>query len=263
MSFYVTLPSTASMDVYTDNTTSSYTTILQSPLQLDGSWEVALVGFTYRQSISTYIGTITINQFTDMNCGLRKDKIPYCANIKFVGSVEIVAYEGEKYQHLLDRINSKLDEIKLKNNQTAKLIVKDHLLYLEIDDEYFMQFSREFRPFLGSRSVYYFNQKPIENKKFYPQAFLYSNEYFFIYTDIIVDQYVGDSKSKLLDTLALEGKKGEAVTITPNNPHYVDVNMNEISTINITIRNSVGIKVHFDNFSRVVVKLHFRPKRYE
>ncbi|KAG8174224.1 hypothetical protein JTE90_016548 [Oedothorax gibbosus] len=40
--FYVTLTSTASMDYFPNNTQSSYRTKLNTPLRLNGDWEVAL-----------------------------------------------------------------------------------------------------------------------------------------------------------------------------------------------------------------------------
>ena len=42
MSFYITLPSNSSMDIFPDNTLTSFTTKLKSALQLEGRYEVAL-----------------------------------------------------------------------------------------------------------------------------------------------------------------------------------------------------------------------------
>ena len=45
--FYLTLPSDASMNLYPKNTAAEWTTKLQTPISLQGQWEVALVEFMY------------------------------------------------------------------------------------------------------------------------------------------------------------------------------------------------------------------------
>ena len=45
-SFYVTLPSHASFDVYPDNKKSNYNTQFNTPLILDGNYEVTLAHIT-------------------------------------------------------------------------------------------------------------------------------------------------------------------------------------------------------------------------
>ena len=48
MSFYVTLPSNSSMDLYPDNTMTEFTILLKEPIKLDCQYEVALVELTYK-----------------------------------------------------------------------------------------------------------------------------------------------------------------------------------------------------------------------
>jgi hypothetical protein len=47
MSFYVTLPSNSSRDVYPDNTLTKFRTKLKNPIRLEGLYEVALVELMY------------------------------------------------------------------------------------------------------------------------------------------------------------------------------------------------------------------------
>ena len=65
MSFYVTLPSNASMNVYKNNLISDFRTDLLVPLKLDGPWEVALTKIIYRNSLSTNIGFLDIININD------------------------------------------------------------------------------------------------------------------------------------------------------------------------------------------------------
>ena len=46
-SFYVTLPSNGSMNVFSDNTVTEYKNKLPRPLHLEGEWEVGLIECTY------------------------------------------------------------------------------------------------------------------------------------------------------------------------------------------------------------------------
>jgi len=45
--FYLTLPSISSMNYYSNNTLTTYTTKLPQPLELEGSWEVVLAEIQY------------------------------------------------------------------------------------------------------------------------------------------------------------------------------------------------------------------------
>ena len=56
MSFYVTLPSNASMEFYENNTVSNYTTKLKIPLKFNVPYEVAIVEMTYTESWTSTIG---------------------------------------------------------------------------------------------------------------------------------------------------------------------------------------------------------------
>ena len=62
-SFYVTLPSNASFDVYPDNKKSNYTTQFNTPLILDGPYEVALANITCTPNIRNDYGEIIIKNF--------------------------------------------------------------------------------------------------------------------------------------------------------------------------------------------------------
>ena len=60
MSFYVTLPSNASLDRYPDNTQSNYTTALNKTLLLNQNYQVALSELNYNSDISINLGTLCI-----------------------------------------------------------------------------------------------------------------------------------------------------------------------------------------------------------
>ena len=65
-SFYVTLPSNASMNIYPDNKKSNYTTQLNTPIRLDGNYEVALANITCTPNIKNDYGALIITNFYDL-----------------------------------------------------------------------------------------------------------------------------------------------------------------------------------------------------
>ena len=64
-SFYVTLPSNASFNIYPDNKKSNYTTQFNTPLILDGNYEVALANITCTPNIKIDYGHIVIKKYID------------------------------------------------------------------------------------------------------------------------------------------------------------------------------------------------------
>lgn len=56
MSFYVVLPSDASKNEFSNNTSNSYKVRLPSPLGLQGSWEVGLASISLPDAVPTVRG---------------------------------------------------------------------------------------------------------------------------------------------------------------------------------------------------------------
>ena len=71
MSFYVTLPSNASMDIYPENTMTRYTTKLKTPLQLEGKFQVGLAEIMY--PVNWKYRKDEIITSTSINAGKKKD----------------------------------------------------------------------------------------------------------------------------------------------------------------------------------------------
>ena len=82
----------------------------------------------------------------------------------------------------------------------------------------------------------------------------------FIYTDIISPVLVGDASVRLLKIQPIEGDYGQMVSHAYTKMHYVPVQKNYFDIIEINISRDTGNPVHFD-FGKVMVKLHFRPRR--
>ena len=64
--FYVTLPSNASMNIFPDNKKSNYTTQFNTPIVLDGNYEVALANITCTPNIINDLGYINIKNLHEV-----------------------------------------------------------------------------------------------------------------------------------------------------------------------------------------------------
>ena len=89
------------------------------------------------------------------------------------------------------------------------------------------------------------------------------NSNFYIYTDIIEYQIVGNEQSPLLRIMHTDDeKKGlNFASKIFDSPHYIPVSRNNIDVIEIEIRNNLGSLVYFTK-GEVVVKLHFKRKSF-
>ncbi len=83
---------------------------------------------------------------------------------------------------------------------------------------------------------------------------------FYIYSDLIQPVPVGHDSVPLLRTVDVpHQEKGEVITRSYNNPHYLPLRSNDIDVVEVNITSGSGELVHF-NAGTVIVKLHFRQK---
>ena len=84
---------------------------------------------------------------------------------------------------------------------------------------------------------------------------------FYIYSDIVEYQVVGDEQAMLLRIVPI-GELSKSLNFTSkifDSPHYIPVARNNLDTIEIDIRNHLGQPILFTS-GEVVVKLHFKRK---
>lgn len=261
MSFYVTLPSNSSMSVYKNNLISDYKTDLLVPLKLDGSWEVALTKIIYRNSLSTNIGFLDIFNKTDKTLNSIPIEIEQSQTFldAFKGLEAIVSRANNLLKGITD--NKKVLEIKVTDSTEEKSGILGSVEII-LHESFQLTFRGTISKVLNlSPSSIFDINKPFRVDLLNEKVLV--NEAFFVYTDIIEEQIVGDTKAPLLDTVALKGDIDEAITVDFLNPHYVNLIKSDIPSIHITIKDSAGENIHFKNLAKVIVKLHFRPKKFE
>jgi hypothetical protein len=84
---------------------------------------------------------------------------------------------------------------------------------------------------------------------------------FYVYSDIVEYQFVGNEQASLLRIIPTgDLVKGLNFTIKIfDSPHYIPVARINLAMIEIDIRNHLSLPIYFTS-GEVVVKLHFRRK---
>lgn len=243
MSFYITLPSDASMDVFPDNTMSHFSTKLPKRLELLGEWEVGLVEMIYPRMW---------NNITD-------DGNSYEYNlgngVKKVNSIPSGFYES--VNEIIDQFEKNI-KIKLAYNKLSKKVK------LQLTNGATLRLSKGLAESLG------FDHNETLGENIIPPNTIFIESPFvadpnvdlhllYIYTDIIQPEMVGGIVAPLLRILTVKGKDGEMVHAQFERPHYLPLSRKNIESIEIVIRTHSGRYVSFER-GKLIVKLHFRLK---
>ena len=82
----------------------------------------------------------------------------------------------------------------------------------------------------------------------------------FVYSDIVKETLIGDTMANILGIVTIPETKERQVVQTYVNPHFVPVNKNMVSVIQVLLTDSTGEPVKFQ-YGNVYVKLKFRKRR--
>ena len=205
MSFYVTLPSNASMHIYPTNVVSNYTTTLLNPIKLDGEWVVALSKLIYRNSIESVICTF---QVTDK------------AGVK---SIPITIQENETLIDVFRKLDTDSKTL-FTDLIVTKLVDKTLTLTPAKGVSFSLVGALPFILNIDSKLRYY-PDKPLALVG--NDSKIQKTDSIYLYADFIEDQIVGDTKAPLLETISVSDKQNESVTVDINHLNYVNIAKSE------------------------------------
>ena len=245
-SFYVTLPSNGSMNVFPGNTVTEYKNKLPRPLHLDGEWEVGLIECTYpyswfqicNETSKLYSRNTSedgawqkvilqpLKSIDGSEIGARRY---LSTNLK---NEDLIKFDGQNFNNQLKMKTRANFAVRFKGKITQTLGVPDPFV---LSDEW--QYGR------------------------YP--WMKQNVHqLFVYTDIITPHPVGDREVSLLKQFSVTGLPdfGLPVDVAPPLIAYYPVNRNPIDAIEIVLRDGTCRKIPFTS-GRTIVTLHFRQRR--
>jgi len=244
---YLTLPSNSSYKFYPNNTKSHFTTKLHTPLSFkDLNYEVALTDIYYPHTwnnIDEDEGRMVITRLgTDFS---------------FTSTIKNGHYNSAT--DLIDAINGVNDLTRVGPDSTPITLKWDHVtqkVHMSVARGFSIKFSKALVQILGlKRDTYeggtYRGKYVVDIERGFYVIHVYCN--------IIRARIVGDTCVPLLKTVPVQGKHGDFIHISFNNPHFHPIHHSEIGDIEIDIRDDLGKNIPF-NSGKVVCVLAYRRK---
>ena len=232
-SFYITLPSNASMDCYSKNTANCYQIRLPRTFYLKGKYEVALAEIHYPHTWETF----TKQEDYRFNIRIGDQIIPIVASPGIYKDTEQLVTEINK------RIRDAFADISAFTNfcvtfkysslsRKTKFILKDGCSIIFIQGlADVLGFEAHYSYTESSESLYYSDIK----RGFYT---------LYVYCSICEPQAFGDYYVPLLRAVNITGKDGDVFMKHYGEPHYVHVNTSKFDTIEINIKDDTCQNSH-------------------
>ncbi|GFS86518.1 uncharacterized protein TNCV_513731 [Trichonephila clavipes] len=204
MSFYVTLPSDSSMHFFPENKISHFKTQLPSPVCLNGEWEVGLSEIIYPHSW--------------LNVNETNNYFLYKAGDGNISSTVKRTIDVGCYKTMLDIISA-VQLALPKNPNRFTIIYNKATKRVKINA---VQGSSLHLENLGELLGFKRNAIIIGNMKSEFVADAWSDfSVFYVYSDLISPQIVGDTQAPLLRIVRTKGKDGETISQYYDRPQYL------------------------------------------
>lgn len=243
-SFYTTCPSNASMSIYPDNTQASFKINLPKRLYLQNKYEVALVEIQYPVSWLT----LGRNEAIEIMYGTRLETIQ--VKPMMYNTIEEVLY------FLMSSIMKRSSKMNYKARAVSINEFKGGIIHYVLEDDCKMRMTQGLADVLGFTPNAWITGS---GESMYPPDIRRGLNSMYVYCNVVDSQIVGDVYAPLLRTVAVRGQRNQVISQTFEKPHYVSVNTDEVSTIEINIKDDTGENISFQS-GKVICKLHFRQK---
>ena len=252
MSFYMTLPCSASKKVYPENRPDNYTTVLAREVVLEGEYEVGLSecvipyphrGLPFRQSLLW------------CEIGLHKEYQQFTLSQKNVYNVMESALETMTD---LPRCSTGAPAFRFSMQQKqVVLTVTANCSVL------FNPTNKDLAAIFGFSMGQCKAEKNRSLDFVAPNPFLMTQsmlQYVHIYCDVVEYNIVGDSMVPCLRTIPILPGDTRATVLRFESPHYVPVAQNRFSHVRVEFANDYGEDLRLSRGTSMI-KLHFRQKK--
>lgn len=286
-SYYLTLISGSNREKY-DNTSSKFINQLPMPLDLDSNTEFGLCEISYIPNINNidniqksfsifdfehlhtegpYKNKLGNPHWFDIEAGYFRDEIIFCQylneliwnSIPRLKNKKIIQYSAIKRKF---KVEAKIHEITI---EFAPPIT--HILGMtNVNDHGHITIGKGHK--LGDTILYKGESMELVATKswealsdgYQPHVSgLYTSETLFIYSDLVFQQYSGNSFTNLLRMCTIHDQNNKRIVQNFEKIHYKPVNKNLATTIEIHIKN---IEDKFISLKGLTyIKLHFRKKK--
>ena len=277
MSFYMTLPSDSSKKQFPDNRIGNYTTALARDIALESNYEVGLSEILLPAPKSA-VTKMQFLSFVDLEKPERgRQFIGFPPECFLTFTLFQRAIRKREYQMFTNIEYSKNEYemvgIPAKDAAKEKLpfgfTLKDRRVILTVGLKCDVHFTAAYQMtklygFINNKS---YNSGPTKAEVFtgnidYTGA--NNMDLVYVYCDLVEYGIVGDTLAPCLRTIPITarnaGYNDQAIVERFENPHYVPVQRNVFSAVNIVTANDNGEEIKFAA-GVAITKLHFRPKK--
>lgn len=260
--FFVTLVSNSSMNIFPNNTTSSFTVHLSEKITLRGQWNVAIAEIHYNYNFFNVTSennkVILSHAEPDSHSDNSLNKIlPSVIREIKTGYYNTIHDLIDSVNYLIkDHLHNDLKLLSIDNTtnrtQVHKENLSDDIDCIHLEGRLSMQLGFEPR----QNILLVKSSQHIGNLSFgIPDQML-------IYTDIIEPTFIGHEKAYVLKVVNTEAKQlcfGDACYKEYTHMHYMRVQKRDFDTISIDIRDHTGSFMPFQH-GVLMVKLHFKQQ---
>ena len=251
MSFYHILPSNTSVEMFPNNSASSYRTPVNPPYQLDGEWEVAVTGITHSNCINPIANDEVMLTTTTPTTTVEKKKEEKTTTTIILPTAYFQTPE-QVCAYITRRIGHRDIEFTYDaHTKRAHLQLKADGLHLQLSTDLCDVLAFD-RALFTKKGKYTASGELSLTRRIH---------YFYIYSNIGELVRVGDTEAPLLAVTAFNSKNqfGEDLhERTFRHPYYVRVKQDTITLIEIAIYDGAGQLVPFHSDAKTTVRLHFR-----
>lgn len=241
---FVVLSNKDSQSYYPDNTCSNFRVKLPRRLEVDSSWEVACVRFSFTQSLCTFHEPQSIFMVNDLT------------NEREV-EIKVAPQRFQSIERLIKTLNTILKlEVNIGDGDMLPGLVIDRFNRVfaykgKLNNRWYgVEFSDGLNLILG----------------FGRDGFHYLDAYktdLYLYLDCISQRVVGDTFVPLLTSIDIGNIKanpGEQTVVHIKKPEYTRVAVSSIEEVELQLRDDVGREPIFE-YGTVTVGLHFRKRK--
>ena len=248
-SFYVLCPSNASTDLFEENNPASFKISVPKRIHLQGQYEVGLVEIQYPVTWDTFHKPIDYRikvQSSEGNAGTA-----HLTQTKYDSANELVTEICFKLGLALNKASDFYRDAFVLDFLSNRVIYNVQKYNIEV------RLSSQVIEVLGLQERAWIARDGTGN---YPPDHTNGFNALYVYCYVVQPQIVGNVYAPLLRTVGINNeKRGDLVQRLYDQPHYVPVNTDELSIIEINIKDDTGQNISFAS-GKVICKLHFRQK---
>lgn len=250
------------MHLYPDNTQASFTTRLDPPIDLQGSYELGLSEISVPRSwLNVINGELILFIEKKLGDGLVDEQIVYMPAGHYDSVAHLVAVMN---QQIKDSFKPKQTtpipnvpeadwrEIFFYRREVGKVM-------MSLPENISINMTKELSTVLGFVGKQHCGGSDVHTYADHVADINESVGNLYVYLSVLEDRIVGDTRAPLLRLVPLLDTPGGVMFQTFNNIQYVPIKFNSFDNITVNIRNGVGKLVPFER-GNVVLTLHLRRR---